>query len=76
MTASDGKPDDYDNYCGEYGIEDIRRTLIEARRDGIHSCCITIDNEVRDYLPYMYAAVAYTVIDEILPLPLKVSDIY
>lgn len=37
ITISDGKPDDYDNYRGEYGIEDTRRALIEACRDGIHS---------------------------------------
>lgn len=76
ITISDGKPDDYDNYRGEYGIEDTRRALIEARRDGIHSYCITIDKEARDYLPHMYGAAAYTVIDEIQQLPLKVSDIY
>ena len=33
MTVSDGKPDDYDNYCGEYGIAAIRCALIEARRE-------------------------------------------
>ena len=51
ITISDSKPNDYDNYRGEYGIEDTRHTLIEARRDGIHSYCITIDKEAQDYLP-------------------------
>ena len=37
ITISDGKPDDYDNYRGQYGIEDTRRALIEARRAGIRS---------------------------------------
>ena len=45
MTISDGKPDDYDIYRGKHGIEDTRRALIEARRDVIHSYCITIDKE-------------------------------
>jgi nitric oxide reductase NorD protein len=76
ITLSDGKPDDYDTYRGAYGIEDTRQALIEAKRDGIHSFCITIDNEARDYLPHMYGAVNYTVIDEVRKLPLKVSDIY
>lgn len=76
ITISDGKPDDYDNYRGEYGIEDTRRALIEARQDGIHSYCITIDREARDYLAHMYGAAAYTVIDDVYQLPLKVSDIY
>ncbi len=76
ITLSDGKPDDYDTYRGTYGIEDTRQALIEAKRDGIHSFCITIDTEARDYLPHMYGAVNYTVIDEVRKLPLKVSDIY
>lgn len=76
ITLSDGKPDDYDNYRGDYGIEDTRRALLEARRDGIHPYCITIDREARDYLPHLYGPAAYTVIDEVRQLPLKVSDIY
>jgi len=76
ITLSDGKPDDYDTYRGAYGIEDTRQALIEARRDGIHSFCITIDTEAKDYLPHMYGAANYVVIDEVKKLPLKVSDIY
>ncbi len=76
ITLSDGKPDDYDNYRGEYGIEDTRRALVESRRAGIHPYCITIDREARDYLPHMYGAAGYTVIDAVYKLPLKVSDIY
>ncbi|MEN8107025.1 MAG: VWA domain-containing protein [Pseudomonadota bacterium] len=76
ITLSDGKPDDYDAYRGAYGIEDTRQALIEAKRDGIHSFCITIDSEAKDYLPHMYGAVNYAVIDEVRKLPLKVSDIY
>jgi len=76
ITLSDGKPDDYDNYRGDYGIEDTRRALIEARREGIHPYCITIDEQARDYLPHMYGPAAFTVIDQVHLLPLKVSDIY
>ncbi len=77
ITLSDGKPDDYsDHYRGEYGIEDTRQALIEAHRSGIHPFCITIDREARDYLPRMYGAVNYTVIDDVAKLPLKVADIY
>ena len=76
VTLSDGKPDDYDTYRGEYGVEDTRQALYEAHRDGIHSYCITIDEEARDYLPHMYGAANYSVISEVAQLPLKVSDIY
>jgi len=77
ITLSDGKPDDYhDNYRTQYGIEDTRKALQEAQRSGIHPFCITIDEEARDYLPHLYGAVNYTVIDEVGKLPLKVADIY
>jgi nitric oxide reductase NorD protein len=76
ITLSDGKPDDYDGYRGEYGIEDTRQALIEARRAGIHPFCITIDESGRDYLPHMYGAVNWTLVDDVRRLPLKVSDIY
>jgi nitric oxide reductase NorD protein len=76
ITLSDGKPDDYDSYRGEYGIEDTRRALLEARREGVHPYCITIDEEARDYLPHMYGPAAYTLVDDVRSLPLKVSDIY
>ncbi len=76
ITLSDGKPDDYDGYRGEYGIEDTRQALIEAKHQGIFPFCITIDTEAHDYLPRMYGAVNYVLIDEVRKLPLKVSDIY
>jgi nitric oxide reductase NorD protein len=76
ITLSDGKPDDYTGYRGEYGIEDTRQALFEARRDGIHPFCITIDDNAGEYLPHMYGAVNYVVINDVKKLPLKVSDIY
>jgi nitric oxide reductase NorD protein len=77
ITLSDGKPDDYsDNYRGEYGVEDTRQALIEAHRGGVHPFCITIDREAREYLPRMYGAVNYTLIDDVGRLPLKVADVY
>jgi len=76
VTLSDGKPDDYDDYGGQYGIDDTRMALLEARRSGIHAFCITIDREGQDYLPYMYGPASYAVIDEVGKLPFKVADIY
>ncbi len=76
ITLSDGKPDDYDGYRGEYGVEDTRQALIEAKYRGIHPFCITIDKEAHEYLPRMFGAVNYVVIDEVNKLPMKVADIY
>ncbi len=77
VTLSDGKPDDFsDGYRGEYGIEDTRQALVEAKRAGIHPFCITIDREARGYLPRMYGAVNYTVVADVARLPLKVAEVY
>ncbi|MEM7540620.1 MAG: VWA domain-containing protein [Pseudomonadota bacterium] len=76
ITLSDGRPEDYGGYKGRYGIEDTRHALLELKRDGIHPFCITIDNEAQEYLPHMYGAANYAVIDEVEKLPYKVADIY
>jgi nitric oxide reductase NorD protein len=77
ITLSDGKPDDYDpQYRGQYGIEDTRQALFEARQDGVHPFCITIDETGPDYLPHMYGAANYAVVADIARLPAKVSEIY
>ena len=47
-----------------------------AKNEGVHPFCVTIDSEVRDYLPRKYGAVNYVLVDDIRKLPLKVSDIY
>ena len=76
VTISDGKPDDYDTYRGEYGVEDTQQALYEAHCNGIHSYCITIDKEAREYLPHMYGHANYILIDDVKKLPYKISDIY
>ena len=77
ITLSDGKPDDYDpQYRGQYGIEDTRQALFEARLAGIHPFCITIDEEGPEYLPHMYGAANFTLVADIARLPAKVADIY
>jgi len=77
ITLSDGRPDDYfDGYRGPYGIEDTRMALLETQRAGIHPFCITIDQEARDYLPHMYGAARYVILNDVAQLPAKVADIY
>jgi nitric oxide reductase NorD protein len=76
ITLSDGRPEDFDAYRGRYAIEDTRHALQELRHEGIHSFCVTIDKEARDYLPHMYGPANYAVIHEVHKLPLKVADIY
>lgn len=76
ITRSDGRPDDQDGCRGAYRIEDTRQALFEARHEGVHPFCITIDDEAMDYLPHRFGAANCTVVSDVRSLPCRVSDIY
>ncbi len=76
ITLSDGRPEDYDSYKGDYAIEDTRMALTEAREQGIHPFCITIDRDAGAYLRHMYGEVNYIVIDDVKKLPARITEIY
>ncbi len=76
ITLSDGKPEDYDAYKGEYAIEDTRHALLEARTADIHPFCITIDHHAKDYMKHMYGPANYIFINDVRKLPLRMPEIY
>lgn len=76
ITLSDGKPEDYDDYKGEYAIEDTRHALLEAKSAGIHPFCITIDRHAHDYMAHMYGEVNYIFINDVRKLPARMPEIY
>ncbi len=76
IVLSDGKPEDYDDYKGEYAIEDTRHALLEAKARGVHPFCITIDRTAHEYMAHMYGAVNYIFVDEIRRLPERMPEIY
>ncbi len=76
LILSDGKPEDYDAYKGQYAIEDTRKALAEARGRGIHPYCITIDQESHDYLEYLFGRGNYTHVQNIGQLPSRLTEIY
>jgi nitric oxide reductase NorD protein len=76
ITLTDGKPEDYDDYKGEYAIEDTRHALLEAKAADIHPFCITIDHQARDYMKHMYGPANYIFIDNVRKLPLRMPEIY
>ena len=75
VLLSDGKPVDKD-YSGDYAIEDTRMALLEARKHGIDTFCITVDREASEYLPRMYSHSSWIVMDDVNSLPKKISRIY
>lgn len=76
LVISDGKPEDYDDYRGRYGVEDTRKALLEAQGAGIHSFCVTIDRQAPDYLGYLFGRGHYIFIDDLALLPPRLSEMY
>ena len=76
VVISDGKPEDYDDYKGQYAIEDTRKALLEARGCGIYPFCITIDKSAHEYLTHMFGKGNYIFIDNIFSLPAKITEMY
>lgn len=76
ITLSDSRPEDWDGYKGDYGIEDTRKALIETISQGIHAFCITIDREAQSYLPHLFGQGNYILIDDVRKLPSRITEIY
>jgi len=76
VILSDGKPEDYDDYKHQYAIEDTRKALAEAKGQGIHTYCITIDKEAHDYLEHLFGSGNYTFVPTVELLPSRLTEIY
>jgi nitric oxide reductase NorD protein len=75
IVMSDGRPLD-DLYTDEYALEDTKAALREAKGDGVHIFCITVDREGSNYLARMYGEVSYVIIDRVQALPERLPRIY
>lgn len=54
IVLSDGKPNDYDRYEGQYGIQDIKQALRELNEQNINTYALTIEANAKYYLPQMF----------------------
>jgi nitric oxide reductase NorD protein len=72
LLLSDGKPNDKDDYQGQYGVEDMRQAVTEATLQGISAFCLTIDRQAPSYLPRIFGAHHYALLPrpELLPTAL------
>ncbi|MFK8068955.1 MAG: nitric oxide reductase activation protein NorD [Gammaproteobacteria bacterium] len=76
FILTDGKPDDVDSYRGNYGVEDTRRAVQEAKALALNPFILTFDKEGLDYLPHMLGRNRYQLISDISELPVQISTIY
>jgi hypothetical protein len=80
FLISDGRPQDrgYSQEGAEkaHAVQDTRMALIEARREGIHPFCLTVDKEGNDYLRAMMDDFSYEVLADVSLLPQRLPQLY
>jgi nitric oxide reductase NorD protein len=74
LLLSDGKPNDVDVYEGRYGVEDMRRAVIEAKLQGIAPFCLTVDRYAASYLPGVFGTSQYALMAKPSMLPTALLD--
>jgi nitric oxide reductase NorD protein len=74
VLLSDGKPNDADLYDGRYGLEDTRQSVNEARLQGIVPFCLTVDRQAPAYMPQLFGASGYALLNEPERLPAALLD--
>ena len=62
IVLSDGKPNDYDKYEGQYGIQDIKQALRELNERRINSYALAIEAQAKYYLPQMFGQNHYQIL--------------
>jgi len=62
LLLSDGKPTDYDEYEGYYGINDVKHAINEANNEKIQVKSIITDTSVKPYFSHMFGLNNYYVI--------------
>jgi len=76
LVLTDGKPNDIDHYEGRFGIEDTRRAVLEARREGVTVFGVTVDKEAQSYFPTLFGRGGYAIVGHAAKLPSALTAIY
>ena len=62
ILLSDGKPNDYDKYEGQHGIQDIKQALRELNEQQINTYALAIEAQAKYYLPQMFGQNHYQIL--------------
>ncbi|PIQ23174.1 hypothetical protein COW36_19270 [bacterium (Candidatus Blackallbacteria) CG17_big_fil_post_rev_8_21_14_2_50_48_46] len=76
LLLSDGKPNDYDRYEGQYGLADVRQAIQEARSKRVQIYALAIESLARNYLPMMLGQGGYRILPRPELLPEALTDFY
>jgi nitric oxide reductase activation protein len=80
ILLSDGYPQDFDygadRSSRDYGLHDTAMALREAKRNGVHTYCVTVDQAGNDYLRQMCGGENYLVVKDPGALPKILPQVY
>lgn len=80
ILLSDGYPQDFDygpdRSSRDYGLHDTATALQEAKRKGVHTFCVTVDQAGNDYLKEMCGGENYLIVKRPSELPRILPRIY
>ena len=76
LFISDGKPNDYDTYEGQYGIQDVKQSLRELKELNIQTFALAIEAQARYYLPQMFGSNHYQILTTSHELLLALVKLY
>jgi len=75
LVLSDGRPNDVDRYEGPYGVEDSRQAVVEARLQGMHPFCVTVDRHAPAYMSRIFGAGGFAALHHPEHLPTVLIDV-
>lgn len=76
ILLSDGKPNDFDKYEGQYGIQDIKQALRELNEQHINSYALAIETQAKYYLPQMFGQNHYQILTSPVALLQSLAKLY
>ena len=76
LIMTDGEPSDVDAPDRKYLHDDTKKSVEAAKRNGIHTYCISLDPAADQYVSRIFGAMNYMVVDHVKCLPEKVLIIY
>lgn len=76
LLVSDGKPTDYDQYEGRYGIEDVAQAVREGHQHRIITFALPIDHEAKHYIAHMMGAGHFRILPRASLLPQAMAEFF
>lgn len=76
VLLSDGKPNDFDKYEGQYGVQDVKQALRELKENNVESYALAIESTAKYYLPQMFGSNHYQILSSPIDLIHSLVKLY